>query len=131
MTTLFLLLDLEGRKTFDPEKVRTCLQAENVYNWRGQDQHRLFECHFDFDGDSTIFALASDRRSANIDGMGPASIELALRLQRCYGEEIHAMDDEFVADIRLSGVASVAEFEEKLSAAYRALKAGQDTPITM
>jgi hypothetical protein len=49
-----------------------------------------------------------------IEGMGDASLQVALEIQRRYGNDIHAVDLECSFDILLSTVTSLVDFNDKI-----------------
>jgi hypothetical protein len=117
MAGLFLLLDLDGELTFDAERVRACLRAlHGVYNWSESDGKYEFFCEFKSGDDFTIaYMLNSDLQFVAIDGVGEASLQVALEIGRNYGAEVHAVDGEFSEfDILLSTVTSVEDFQIKM-----------------
>jgi hypothetical protein len=110
-----LVRDLTGKSAFDPERVRRCLRGlPGVRNWDENDRNRRFFCEFDFGGNSTIVQMLDDLH-VSIEGMGDASLYVALEIQRRYGDEIHAIDEGCSFDIPLSTVSSLTDFNEKIT----------------
>ena len=116
MASIVLVLDVVGASAFDPNEVRACLRdLSGIRDWDENDPDHAFFFEFDSAGDTTIVhMLNSDSRFISIEGMGVASLQVALELQRRYGKEIHAIDDGCSFDIPLSTVSSLADFEEKI-----------------
>jgi hypothetical protein len=117
MSGLFLLLDLKGELAFDPERVRACLRVlPGIRNWDENDPRYAFFCEFDFAEDKTIASMRNaDLQGISIEGMGDASLQLALEIGRRYGEEVHAIDQEGSSfDINLSTVRSISDFNDKI-----------------
>ncbi len=84
MACILLMLDID-KSQFDGQRLRLCLEAlPGIRDWL---KSGLF-CQFDFDGDTTTVYLHDSMDCISIEGMGPASLEVARELQRCYGEEI-------------------------------------------
>ena len=116
-SNMFLVLDLNGNETFDPDKVRECLKDLNgIHDWRDNTADALFECQFDFAEDSTILLLPRGLESISIWGVGDASLKLALEIQACYDVEIHALNDSFTMDIVLSSLTSLDDFKKAIRA---------------
>jgi hypothetical protein len=117
MAGLLLLRDLEGKLSFDPETVRATIRGlAGVRNWIENSARHQFFCEFSFSGDSTIvYMLSKNLQFVSIEGMGPASLWIAMEIGRRFGGELHAVDQEYSFDIRLSSVSSIADFEEKMS----------------
>src|SRR5438552_2227580 len=112
MAGLFLFRELEGKLAFDPERVRACIRGvPGIRNWNESNPHKPFFREFDFSGNSTMVYMlsAADLRSISIERMGDASLNIALEIGRCYGVEIHAVDQEYSFNILLSDVTSVAD----------------------
>lgn len=120
MAGLLLVLDLEGKYTFDPERVRSCLRGlPGIRDLDENDPHYQFFCEFDFAGDSTIVhMLAKDLKFISVEGMGDASLQIALEIQRRCGEEIYAFDDGCSFCIPLSAVSSLADFNDKVMSEF-------------
>jgi len=113
---ILLVLDLKGKSEFDPERLRTCLRPlPGIRNWDENNPRHQFFCEFIFDGDRTIVhMLKNDRHFVYVEGMGSASLQVALEIQRRYGEEVHAVDDGCSFYIPLSKVSSLEDFNEKI-----------------
>lgn len=109
---IFLVRDLTGKPAFDPARLRMCLEPlPGVHGW--SNRRSLF-CEFDFNGDSTIINLINESRCISIEGMGDASLQVALEIQKRYGDEIHAIDEACSFCIPLSTVSSLADFNDKI-----------------
>jgi hypothetical protein len=118
MPGFFLFRDLKGRLAFEPERVRTCLRPIiGIRNWDEDNPRYAFFCEFDFVGDSTIvYMLNSDHQFISVEGMGDASLQIALEIGERYGEEIHAVDEDGGSfDIILSTVSSLSDFNDKIA----------------
>lgn len=111
-SSILLVRDLAGKSTFDPVRVRRCL--ESLPGVRGWSTRRPVFCRFDFNGDTTIVNLINESRCLSIEGMGDASLQVALEVFRCYGDEIFAFDDGCSFCIPLSAVSSLADFNDKI-----------------
>ncbi|MBI2826823.1 MAG: hypothetical protein HYX69_19285 [Planctomycetia bacterium] len=115
MSDLFLMRDVDGRSLLDAERVRDCLRhLPGVWNWNENDRWCLFVCEYQFQGDrATVQWL--EGCGAAIEGRGDAALQIAVEIQRCYGEEIHAVDPEGSFDIPLSEVSSLTDFQDKIA----------------
>lgn len=89
---------------------------EGVRDWRDEREDVLFECQFDFAGDSTIVLVWKELDSISIWGMGDASLKVALEIQRACDADVHALNDSFTMDVLLSEVNSIDEFKRKINA---------------
>lgn len=91
-----------------------CLRhLPGVRNWDENNPRHLFFCDFDFAGDTTIVHML-DNLHISIEGMGDASLQVAIEIQRRYGDEIHAIDEGCSFCIPLSAVSSLADFNDKI-----------------
>jgi hypothetical protein len=116
---IFLVLDFTGKSAFDPEKVRNCLRhLPGVRNWDENDAGYQFFCDFDFAGDTTIVNMPEDSPAISVEGMGDASLQVALEIQRRYGEEIYAISETCSFCIPLSTVSSLADFNDKIVSGF-------------
>ncbi len=117
MAGLFLFRDLKGILAFDPERARSCLRGlRGIRNWDEDNPQYAFFCEFDFARDSTIvYMLNADLQFISIDGMGDASLQIAMEIGQRYGEEIYAVDEEGSSfAIILSTVSSLSDFNDKI-----------------
>ena len=113
---IFLVLDLTGKSAFDLGRVRGCLERlPGAHNW---SKRRVLFCEFDFNGDSTIVNAINESRCISVEGMGDASLQVALEIQRRYGEEIYAIDETCGFCIPLSTVSSLADFNDKIMSGF-------------
>src|SRR4029453_2380 len=120
MAGLLLLRDLEGELAFSADRVKSLLRgSQGVGNWDDAHPRYAFVCEFEYLDDHTIaYMLAHNYQVIHIEGMGVASLQLALYIQRCYGSEVHAIDDGCSFDIPLSTVSSLEDLEAKMEAGY-------------
>lgn len=116
MGGIFLMLDLKGQGEFDTKKICNCLRnLPGIRNWNESGARYPFFCEFDFGSDSTIVhMLANDLQFISVEGVGDASLQVSLELQKCYGEEIYAIDPECWFAFPLSEVTSLSDFREKM-----------------
>ena len=112
---IFLVLDFTGKSAFDPERVRMCLRRlPGICKWDENDKNRQFFCEFGLGSNNTILHMPRDSRCIVIEGVGDASLQVALEIQRRYGEEVYAIDEGYSFAIPLSAVSSLADFNEKI-----------------
>ncbi len=117
MNIMILLLDVNGKQPFQLSRIRACLEGlPGIHDWREGGKHSVFECEFDFNGDSTITRVGKELLDVSIWGLGDASLKASLEIQRCYGEEIHALSEAPRFDINLGSIASVAEMRMLIEA---------------
>ena len=126
MNILILMLDLDGMKTFDAERLRGCLSSlQGTRNWAENVGHAEFECEYDFDEDSTLIRLGMEHYDVAIWGIGSASLKAALEIQRCCGEDIHLLSLSPRLHLVLSGISTVEELRARIRASIRACNEGQ------
>jgi hypothetical protein len=119
--SLFLFLDPEGKISFDPLKVRTCVKnLHGVSNWReGADtavNDMLFDCVFRFNQErTTVVVPKGDLSFISIWGTGDASLQAALEVQRGYESPVYVAVSESPGNIvDLSTVSSLDELRKRL-----------------
>lgn len=113
---LFLVLNIHGTAEFDVERICALLKdLPGVRNWNESGPDRRFSCEYSYNDDLTdIHILTGDRKCIFVDGMGDASLHVAMEIQRNYGVTIHAVDKDCSCDIPITEVSSLADFADKI-----------------
>jgi hypothetical protein len=75
----------------------------------------VLECKYDYSNDSTIVRLSDDLETISISGLGDASLNIALEIQRRMGLPLRAVDWDYSFDVDLSAFGSVHEFRVAIS----------------
>ena len=112
--SFFLVLDVNGGHAFDVDRLHKCLAR--MPGVRGLWAPPRLLCQFDFNDDSTEIALVDDQ-CLSIRGIGDASLQAALEIQRSYGGDVHAVDPESCFEIPLSVVNSLEELRRMIASA--------------
>ncbi len=119
--SLLLYLDAEGKVSFDPTKIRNCLKhLEGMSNWReGSDTPRddmLFDCFYEFNGDSTIVFVPPQLSFVGVWGTGDASLQVALEIQKRYDAPIYIAVSESPDNVvNLTTVLSLLDLKNRLN----------------
>ena len=98
MPFMLLYLDIGSRKRFDPEKIgRTLIDAGAVEcRAPGEDCVAVFD--YELAPDITTIRIPSGLATVDLDGTGPASLDIAWRIQKDYAEPIHLIDEQYTFD---------------------------------
>ncbi len=120
--SIFLVLDLEARECFNAQRLRGCIEGlPSISNWRESSQAvlsdtLLFECDYEYGNDITRIVVHKDLRYLTIEGVGEASLQAALEIQKRYGSDIHAVIAESPGkNANLSTVNTVQDLRSKLN----------------
>lgn len=123
MNALLLLVAEEngnaGLGVFDEAKVAADLGtiAGVTALQRGDFIGSHLQCSYAFRGDQTLVRLSDDCQSITIHGMGDASLQIALELQRRESRPLRVVDFAYSFDFVLAGIKSVEEFSARIHAA--------------
>lgn len=114
-----LLMFVGEHVQFDDEEVYRYLQEIPGVSGlnRGRFIGAVLQCHYDFNGDSTIVRLSDDLRTVTAAGTGDASLQVALELQRRETRPMRVTDFGYNFDLSLKGVHGLEEFRQKITAA--------------
>ena len=114
-----LLMLIGEHEQFDAEKIYRDLQdiAGVSELKRGHFVGAVLQCHYAFNGDSTIVRLSDDLKTLTATGTGDASLQVALELQRRETRPMRATDFGYNFDLSLGDVRGLEEFRQKITAA--------------
>lgn len=74
----------------------------------------VWEFDYEWAGDSTAVWPSAGGDVVHIDGAGPASLQLALAMQRACHTPLHVVDDVASVDVALQGLATVDDLMLRL-----------------
>jgi hypothetical protein len=116
----FLLIFHDDQSSFDPDEIRRMLkEIAGISDLTGEGlAGSSLRAHFDFDEDKTTVRLAEDLKALSVHGTGPASLHLALELQRRHSKPLRVTDLDYGFDLLLGDIGSVQDFEKKIRDAY-------------
>jgi hypothetical protein len=105
--------------TFDEEKtVRDLREISGVSQLKkGNFIDAIWQCHFSFNDDKTIVRLSDDLKDITISGLGDASLQMALELQRRESRPLRVVNYGYDFDLILKDIKTLEEFKEKIKAA--------------
>lgn len=114
-----LLMFIGEYEQFDDEEVYRYLQEIPGVSElkRGCFVGAVLQCHYDFNGDSTIVRLSDDLGTITAAGTGDASLQVALELQRRETRPIRVTDFGYNFDLSLGDMHGLEEFRQKITAA--------------
>ena len=120
MAGLLLLADLKGERLLDAKAMRNCVRnIDGIYNWSDTDGRYVFFCEFAYGTDTTCAAmLANDTTFISIDGIGDASLAIALEIQARCEDPLHLIDDACSFDIIMSEVRSLHDLKAKIDSGH-------------
>jgi hypothetical protein len=109
-----LLLYLAENERFDSVKIRLIFKDIMLPNSLKEDGliGVIIEGEFRDRDDFTIVRLSDDLETISIDGLGDASLKLALEIQKYYPKPIQVIDSEYNFDISLETRISVGQFRQ-------------------
>lgn len=114
----FLLLYIGEGKKFDSERIEQMLKhSRNVHDLGDGGEGTLFQCEYRLDNDFTEVRLKDDLETIVIDGMGSASLQAAIDIQRGYDKPIHLIDDGYTFDLLLADVESLSDLYQRIEEA--------------
>lgn len=114
----FLLLYIGRGKTFDSEQLRIGFKVSpNVHEFTTGCHGTLYQWEYHFNDDFTMVRLKDDLETIVIEGMGPASLQAALEIQRLCSAPVRLIDDGYSFDIELSKVTSVDDLHRNIEQA--------------
>ncbi len=122
-----LLIVLGEGKKFEPDKILRDFEGiAGVSEIRTEHAFdTALECRYEFGGDNTIVRLQADLEVISMRGMGDASLQMALELQRREENPLLVFNQGYDFDFTLDGVHSLEELQQKIRAAYQ-----EEVPIT-
>jgi hypothetical protein len=112
-----MLLIFKGEhETFDEKKVvRDLSEIRGVYNLhQGDFSGSIWECEYDYKKDSTIVRLSDDLKTITVHGIGDASLNIALELQKREPHKLRVVDMGYNFDLMLNEIKSLEDFRGKI-----------------
>ncbi|HEX3659492.1 MAG TPA: hypothetical protein VHV55_27135 [Pirellulales bacterium] len=96
-----MLLYIGEAKAFDDDALRHALVASGAIQRESGGTGELAAFDYELGEDLTTIRVTRDLETVVIDGSGPASFDIALKLQRGYAEPIHLIDEAYSFDLVL------------------------------
>lgn len=98
----FLLVMTCDDSAFDPEELTSILrEIPNVSELKKGADEMLLQWDFSFEEDQTTCRLGHDLDCITLDGLGDASLEMAIELRRRMGVNFRVVDSNYNFDIEL------------------------------
>ena len=113
-----LIVYSEDNFKFDPNKLLQDIESvPGTYDIRRQHScGSVLQCDYDLDGDTTTLRLSDGLESFTLDGVGAASRQLALELQKREARPLKVVNSHYSFDFALSDVTSLEDFGQKMDA---------------
>jgi len=106
-----LLIYIGKDQAFDPEDaVQAILRLDGIENaHRGKFIGAVFECTYAFNGQSTIIRLSEDLETVTAEGLGPESMEFAVKFQKSLRKPLRVIDMDYSFDLALEDYSTGAD----------------------